>query len=323
MRDLVSIIVPVYNAAKYLEKTIQSITAQTYKRIEVLLVDDGSVDESMLIARRLAKVDSRIKYFQKKHEGVTLARKFGVKESAGSWIMFVDADDTLPRDAVEYLMGLVCNETIDLVLATWNDIGPSTKRKGFVLLKGYITSDEYIHALLIGDAPIGILGKVIRKQALLESRALEDIPSEITNHEDLLMNIKLAKSLRYIRVSPTHAVYNYIRHENSASQKGSSVCVWDKFFQVLEDILPAGYEKKYQDFIVAKMARLAIKFPDLDFRASTFYPSFSKQKISCSGRFFLRYIQNPTKWNLFMVRFLLLMRKIRKLVRYTVEYYGK
>lgn len=97
--NLISIIIPIYNAQKYLEECIKSVLKQTYENIELLLINDGSVDNSKEICNRYVELDSRIKYFEKENSGVSDTRNFGIKKSEGKWILFLDADDWLEEDA--------------------------------------------------------------------------------------------------------------------------------------------------------------------------------------------------------------------------------
>ena len=90
---LVSIIVPVYNVEKYLAFCVESLVKQTYKNIEILLIDDGSTDKSGKIADEWAERDSRIKVFHKENGGLSDARNFGVRHASSDWIMFIDSDD--------------------------------------------------------------------------------------------------------------------------------------------------------------------------------------------------------------------------------------
>jgi glycosyltransferase involved in cell wall biosynthesis len=93
-----SIIIPVYNSEKYLEECVKSVTGQTYKDIEVILVDDESSDESPAICQKLAEEDSRIKYIRKKNGGTSAARNTGIDNSTGDYLMFIDNDDLWAND---------------------------------------------------------------------------------------------------------------------------------------------------------------------------------------------------------------------------------
>ena len=103
-RTLVSIIVPVYKAEKYIHRCIDSLLAQTYKNIEVVLVDDGSPDNCGKICDEYASKDSRVKVFHQQNRGVSAARNTGLAHIKGEWITFVDADDKVTEDYIEKLM---------------------------------------------------------------------------------------------------------------------------------------------------------------------------------------------------------------------------
>ena len=90
---MISVIVPVYNTEKYLDRCIQSILAQTYTDFELLLIDDGSTDLSGEICDKYAEQDSRVKVFHKENGGVSSARNLGLDKANGDWVTFVDADD--------------------------------------------------------------------------------------------------------------------------------------------------------------------------------------------------------------------------------------
>lgn len=103
---LVSIIVPVFNAEKYIETCINSITNQTYTNIEILLIDDGSTDNSLSICNKFAKDDSRIKVFHQQNHGVSAARNLGLDSVTGDYIVCVDSDDFISNVYIEYLLNL-------------------------------------------------------------------------------------------------------------------------------------------------------------------------------------------------------------------------
>ncbi len=93
MQPDISIIVPVYNKAAYLSECLESLQAQTYQNIEVILIDDGSTDESPLICQNICERDSHFRYFRQQNGGQNAARKTGVEMARGEWVLFVDADD--------------------------------------------------------------------------------------------------------------------------------------------------------------------------------------------------------------------------------------
>lgn len=101
---LVSIIIPVYNAAEYIEECLDSILEQTYKNLEIILIDDGSTDDSIFIIQSYAKKDFRIRYFSITNSGPGVCRNKGLDEFTGDFVMFVDSDDMLYTDMIETLI---------------------------------------------------------------------------------------------------------------------------------------------------------------------------------------------------------------------------
>lgn len=114
MNSLVSIVVPVYNSEKYLIKCVDSILKQSYKNLEILLIDDGSTDRSYDICCDLAKKDNRIVVKQKSNGGVSSARNLGILTSNGEFILFVDSDDTVNEKYVELLVNPLLNNKYDV-----------------------------------------------------------------------------------------------------------------------------------------------------------------------------------------------------------------
>ena len=114
MMDLISIIVPVYNTEKYLDRCIQSILSQTYTDFELLLIDDGSTDSSGVICDKYAEQDSRVRVFHKENGGVSSARNIGLDNANGVWITFCDSDDWVYPYWLENY-GITNNSIYDLI----------------------------------------------------------------------------------------------------------------------------------------------------------------------------------------------------------------
>lgn len=112
---VVSIIVPVFNTGQYLSQCIESILSQSYCSFELLLIDDGSTDESGAICDEYAKKDSRIRVFHKENGGVSSARNFGLDNAIGEWIYFVDSDDAILPDGLQTLVNAI-GDKVDIVL---------------------------------------------------------------------------------------------------------------------------------------------------------------------------------------------------------------
>ena len=112
---LVSVIVPVFNTGKYLQDCLDSIIGQTYKNLEILLIDDGSTDESGKICDTYSTRDTRIKAFHRENQGVSAARNFGIEHCTADWLMFVDADDVLHRELINTVLSIAEQQKSDIV----------------------------------------------------------------------------------------------------------------------------------------------------------------------------------------------------------------
>ena len=115
---LISIVIPVYNAEKYLEQCLNSIQNQTYKNFEVILVNDGSMDHSESICMDFVKVDTRFKYFTKVNGGASSARNFGLDNVTGDYITFIDADDWVDENHLEVLMNNIKENNSDMAVSS-------------------------------------------------------------------------------------------------------------------------------------------------------------------------------------------------------------
>ncbi len=133
-QPLVTVIVPVYNVERYISKTINSILSQAYYNLELLLVDDGSTDNSATICERHAQTDSRVRVFHKSNGGVASARNVGLDNAKGEWVCFVDGDDELFPDALENL--ITAAGGVDLVIAGYRMIDFDG------VIKDYCNADE-------------------------------------------------------------------------------------------------------------------------------------------------------------------------------------
>ena len=122
MEDLVSIIVPIYNIEKYVKRCIDSLINQSYYKIEIVLVDDGSRDASGQICDEYEKTDGRIKVYHKCNEGVSAARNYGINLCKGSYITFVDGDDYVDKDYIKRLYNDLISTNSDIAVCAWKRV---------------------------------------------------------------------------------------------------------------------------------------------------------------------------------------------------------
>lgn len=169
MNTKISIVIPVYNAEKYIKKCLKSILGQTYTNVEVILVNDGSTDNSLSIIKTYATTDARIKIVDKKNEGVSSARNTGLKNATGEYVLFVDSDDTIDLDTVEKLANTVEHKDVDGVIFGYKLLGMANWSNDTHVIKKIIkeygsiisAKDVLTHVLTI-DPEKELLGYSVR-----------------------------------------------------------------------------------------------------------------------------------------------------------------
>lgn len=209
---LVSVIVPVYNVQAYLNKCVDSIIDQTYRALEIILVDDGSLDKSGTICDDYALKDSRIKVIHKKNGGLSDARNVGIDIAKGDFIAFVDSDDWLDINMYEVMINHALQQNADIVICGHNvvELDGSIKVKNKInksVLYNYVEAVE----LILNDKIINSFAwdKIYKKELFKEIRYPKG-----RVFEDIATTYKLfhvAQSVYYINQS----FYYYVRRENS------------------------------------------------------------------------------------------------------------
>ena len=216
-KPFISIIVPVYNAEKYLHKCIDSILAQTYSNFELLLIDDGSKDLSYEICVNFSKKDERIKVLKKRNEGVSSARNLGLDNATGDWLTFVDADDTLSRNFL-YHMVTGIDECVSLVVSNCDVIIKDKVNQSHVALENTtISGNLMLIRLLKGDNVRNEVWAKLFKRSFIGN---ERFSSGIVIGEDLLFLLTCcyAGGNEKIRFVP-YSDYHYVINESSAMGK--------------------------------------------------------------------------------------------------------
>lgn len=165
----VSVIVPVYNVEKYISKCLDSLLEQTYENIEIVLVNDGSQDNSKIIIDDYEKKDQRIKVIHKKNEGVSVARNVGIINSTGDYICFVDSDDYVMADYVEYLLNLMQDEQSEIALTTQMFGNFDLEQTSNIKIQT-VSGVEATIKILLYDIPIGVYSKIFKREFLENNR---------------------------------------------------------------------------------------------------------------------------------------------------------
>jgi len=181
---LVSIIIPTYNYAGYLPRAIQSCLDQSYKSLEIIVIDDGSTDNTKEVAERYG---NSISYIRQGNSGVSSARNRGLKEAAGDFIAFLDADDYLTENAVEIRLDALLRKPLagTVITETYSKKGSDLYCKP--RFKTDILSDKFYEDLLMGRFPFGTCAAMMHSRIAKQFR----FPSGISNGEDIVYFLKI------------------------------------------------------------------------------------------------------------------------------------
>lgn len=208
----ISIIIPLYNASSYLHHSIDSILSQPFQDIEIILVDDGSTDESSAICDEYANRDKRIKVFHEPHSGVAHSRQVGLEHAIGEYILYVDADDLVDADMVSEMYDEAIRQQVDMVICDYRELtheGEIYRMQEPSALDGVTVLDDILNGKLYG----ALWNKMMRREWLLSANAC--FPEVLTMREDLIFLsqcLPFAKKIAYI----PKAYYGYERRNATA-----------------------------------------------------------------------------------------------------------
>ena len=211
--DLVSIIVPVYNVEKFIEKCTKSLMNQTHTNIEIILVDDGSPDNSPEIIDRIAMVDRRVHVIHQQNEGVSAARNAGLKYASGKYVMFVDGDDWVDSDYVSYFLTLV-SETGALIGMNKNNYSTGKIKTNE---KRYTVNAEMAIEWIYSDEIFVAVWNKIYSRELLENNSIY-FDSTIWYGEGMLFNIQCLQYVDTVAIGEK-SVYHQTFNPDSAMRK--------------------------------------------------------------------------------------------------------
>lgn len=248
----ISVIVPVYNTEKYLSRCIESILNQTYSDFELLLINDGSKDQSGSICDDYSNKDQRIKVFHKFNGGVSSARNLGLDNANGEYIMFVDADDWIDKDCLNVLYTIIQSENLDLLqfsFRTVNEVGKINQiysaETTALDLNNYIEEDVYLVCA----------GGTILKKSIIDNIKLR-FREDLKLAEDQLFILSTMNFATRIKRIP-EVFYNYYKNENSATANA-------KFDDIINSIIALNnfqYKsifKKHIERMIVSQANVAL-----------------------------------------------------------------
>lgn len=222
MNEKISVIVPVYNNEKYIGRCLKSICENTYKDLEIIVIDDGSSDQSGNICDEYAKKDFRIKVIHQKNQGVSNTRNLGISLSTGKYISFIDSDDTVPKNFYSELLTASKDQECDLCICSVLHIDNGCE-KSFGLpnsFKIYISQNkserkELWYKLNETYLLYGPYNKLYKAEVVIKNQI--EFPIDISYGEDLLFNLKYLNYCSIIKYVSYPQYFYYTDNQNSLS----------------------------------------------------------------------------------------------------------
>jgi len=226
---MISIIVPVYNSEKYIDRCLDSILNQTYKDLEIVLVNDGSNDQSLKILENYALRDTRIKVVNQENKGVAAARNTGLDNATGDYILYVDSDDWIENNMVERMVELSANADI-VFCGNDNAVSPESVKKIIGITKEIWNKDKIIYEFLRHKIMSGMLWNKLIKRSLTDGCRFNPKTGYGEDAEFLWQVLQNTNSM----IVTNEILYHHVPDENSIShlsyseKKYSAISMWEK-----------------------------------------------------------------------------------------------
>lgn len=182
-KNCYSIIIPVYNSEKYIFKCLDSLINQTYDNLDIVVVNDGSSDNSLEICKNFEKSDKRVRVFNQENKGVSVARNRGIEEAMGDFIVFVDSDDWIENNTIEIVNNEIENNNIDMVMYGIMTSGKKNKGDNLLITQKY---NEELSKMIISESLNAPVNKIYNLKILKEFNIR--FKEKIDIAEDLLFN---------------------------------------------------------------------------------------------------------------------------------------
>lgn len=256
MNDLISIVIPAYNIEAYLARTLDSVLAQTYENIEVIVVNDGSKDGTGAVMDRYAALDPRIRAIHKENGGVTSARLRGVAESTGEWIGFVDGDDLIEPQMYERLLENALKYRADISHCGYQMVFPS--RVDYYHNTGTLLEQDHtagLRDLISGGLVEPALWNKLYRRSLFDGLT-EKMDFSIKINEDVLMNYWLFDKAQH-SVFEDICPYHYVLRPGSAATSRLNPNKLRDPLKVTKTIY-ADADESLRPVVLARMARQLI-----------------------------------------------------------------
>lgn len=215
MEDLISVIIPIYKVEKYLNKCIESVINQTYANLEIILVNDGSPDNSGKICEQYALIDKRIKVIHKENGGVSSARNIGLDNANGQYVTFIDADDFVENNYCESLINTLKSKNVDCVACGYNRVY-NNRVESIIEKEEYALNNiQFLENIFFVQKGLGFCHMKLWKKSCINNIRFEE---SLTVGEDALFNMMVSRNMEkfYMLNKP---LYNYRFNDASVVRK--------------------------------------------------------------------------------------------------------
>ncbi len=245
--ELVSIIIPAYNVDNYLEECVNSLLCQTYTNYEVIIIDDGSIDNTYYIGKHLTVESAKVKLFHQENQGVSIARNIGMQKANGEFFVFVDADDIVAPRYIETLVA--CAKKSDMGMAGF------TSERGEIATKVSmntvdIRASDMIESILCGTNYDGYLWNKIFQRKIIENNNLK-FQKNIVVWEDLLFVLQYLRNCDKVTISGEKLYY--YRYREGSAVNNTRLDKYRSKYEVMEKI-------KEQNFSYTEQSRKKMSF---------------------------------------------------------------
>lgn len=257
MNSLVSIVVPTYNCEKYIENCIESIVIQSYKNIEVIIIDDGSIDNTYEIIKKYITKDKRIKYFTQENSGPSVARNKGIEKSNGEYLIFVDSDDIIEKIYVEKLLNRIKSNSFDIACCGYIDKSKYgvVKLNDFWINKDILNKQEFLECVCNGVGGV-LWSKIFRKDIIIENNIRMN--PKIFMSEDLIFILEYCKYINKVGVINEY-LYHYNRLNDSSISSNIDINYLENYILLINKISELLTELKFNFDKINKIKVLKVQ----------------------------------------------------------------
>ncbi|WP_374931958.1 glycosyltransferase family 2 protein [Neobacillus driksii] len=319
----VSVIIPVYNCEKYLSNCLDSIIAQTYTNLEIIIVNDGSMDGSELIINKYKEAHKEIKYFYQENRGPSEARNIAITNATGEYLVFIDSDDTVEKNYIESLYNKIVSSGSDLVCCGYKDIS----RFGLVNHSDFIFENTIpLHSFIemVCNGTGGVLWSKIFKKEIIKMYNLQ-MDKNLFMSEDLIFVLRYATHCKSFAAIKEYS-YNYNRLNDSSISSNISIRYLPNYIRVCETLeevlnsidLDKNKIKKIITERIQEIVLIGVEQQSINLKVLGMENAVQNVINLLSENYIQEYIDHFSSQNVFYKPYVFLLKK--KLVKSSILY---